>query len=107
MTTKTVYEWKVEWLDEWEDILDCDHYDKFADAYKASKENRDGVSGTLVLVRDVVCDAHGVIDRQHAYMENGKFPHTFDGGAPVPIRFIGEACEGLSLLITQQMENIG
>ena len=44
----------------------------------------------LGLVRDRGDDLEGLIDRQWAYVEDGKLPEFFDGGVLVPARFHNE-----------------
>ena len=39
------------------------------------------------LVRDLGDDLEGIVDRQWVYIEDGKLPERFEGGAKVPARF--------------------
>lgn len=78
--TSTTYEWVAEKLDEHGDIEDC--------FYVESREEAERIGGEIALCRRV----HYVIDgdekdRQYAYLEGGKLPEEFDGGARVPKRF--------------------
>jgi hypothetical protein len=41
----------------------------------------------LGLVRDRGNDLEGLLDRQWAYVEDGKLPEYFDGGILVPAKF--------------------
>jgi len=81
------YEWIVETLD------DRAHFDRLAEAkrYAVDKPCHD-----IALVRDVF-DAvdQNLNDRQWAYLEDGKMPAAFDGGAAVPKTFIDEVTRAL------------
>lgn len=73
------YEWDVETLDEFGDILDHDHRDTFKEAIAAEKTTQ-GFSETtrICLVRDVWDEDNGIQDRQWAYLEEGKLPEYFE-----------------------------
>ena len=85
MAVKTIYEWDIETIAPWGDILDHNHEDRLCDLPPLEEGQR------LVLVRDRFCDFDGLIDRQWAYVEEGKLPERFDDGqvelAKVPQRF--------------------
>ena len=76
------YEWDVETLDSYKDIVDHDH-----GTLKMLKLNYYPMmlNQALVLVRTQRGDHY---DRQWAYVsDSGVLPDTFDGGTPVPARF--------------------
>jgi len=84
------YEWAVEWLDEWGDIVDVTHFTRLAEAV----EHHDawmavrGKNMAICLVYNRVSDFdQNVEDRQWAYLENGLLPEAFDGGGKIPKRF--------------------
>ncbi len=84
-----IYEWDMEEVDEASgDILDHDHrwhlYEyEGQSGYLVPK----GLKRILVLVRDH-WDRYGdLVNRTHAYPENGKLPERFDNNAVVPKRF--------------------
>jgi hypothetical protein len=88
------YEWDVELVNkDSDDIIDHNHFDKYADAVKAAAlptEERD--FNRIVLVRD---DDDG---RSWAYVKNGKLPKEFRDAycmrlAEVPKRFHAEVAK--------------
>ena len=82
-TETIVYEWDVETIDAWGDVVDHDHYDTFREARSAARQT----PGTVIaLVRD---DRHG---RSWAYMTATGLEANFRDAyghivAPVPQRF--------------------
>ena len=86
MATQVCYEWDIESYNE--DFSDCEHEHSDNCPTDVLEENQ-----KLVLVRDVICDVRGVIDRQWAYVVDGRLPESFSysdekGNAkPVPKRF--------------------
>lgn len=88
MAIKVQYEWDYETVDENGDVIDHCHNRKLSGFYPQD------ITDTLVLVRDT-CEVEGgefwgVLDRTHAYVENGELPDYFDDGYPVPKRFHAE-----------------
>lgn len=75
------YEWDIETLDEYGDIIDHDFKEHYTDLLGVIiKSNQ-----VLVLIRDYYKE--GSIYRQWAYVENNKLPDTFTEGAKVPHKF--------------------
>ena len=70
MSRQTVYEWDLESYDENDEISDHDHSDNCPGL-------PDDSSTKLVLVRDVIDDCKGLIDRSWAYVVDGKLPESF------------------------------
>jgi hypothetical protein len=93
MTRRTVrvvdYEWDLESLDEYGDIIDHRHSDTFPGV-----PTEDNIA--LVLIRDVGVGISGeehsftLDDRAWAYVVDGKLPAQFDNGVNVPKRFFKE-----------------
>ena len=85
MANRVWYEWDIEERDEYGDVLDHDHEDKLADLLS---RHLPGELEQLVLVRNESSDPEhlGVEDRQWAYVERGKLPSRFDGGAKIPLK---------------------
>lgn len=84
------YEWKLETVDGYDDIIDIDHTDRLAEIYPP------GPSQRVCLVRDVGNEEDGLQDRGHAYIKGGTLePCTMEGGDHVPQRFHKEleACK--------------
>lgn len=87
------YEWVIEEVDADGDIINVDHTDTLADALKRMQYPVDDSNhNQLGLVRDTWSkdDPGNLEDRQWAYVEDGKLPAEFDGGAKVPKRFHAE-----------------
>ena len=85
------YEWDVEEIDEFEDIIEHHHGNRLAEVIEWLQEP----NTRLVLVRDVGNDIEGITDRTWAYVEGGKLPDHFDYGGgeigpKVPKRFHDE-----------------
>lgn len=78
-----LYEWDVETVDEYGDILDHCHADKVEDLKRLLKDP----NTRLVLVRDVVSADGDLKDRTWAYAGRGALPTKFQNGEIVPIRF--------------------
>lgn len=80
------YEWDIETIDEYGDVLDHDHSDKRPTRPLEANEK-------LCLVRDTGNDLDGLLDRQWAYVDaRGNLPSHFSmscqqQGARVPKRF--------------------
>lgn len=87
MALQVSYEWAIETVDEHDDIIDVDHADTLAEARHRLDSNQ---RQQIALVRDTGSDLEGLCDRQWAYLENGKLPEAFDGGAKIPKRFFDE-----------------
>lgn len=71
MRPKIIYEWDVEEYDEDGEILDHNFYKECPSV--PTEPNK-----SLVLIRDVVHEFDGVIQRNWAYVTNGKLPEFFD-----------------------------
>jgi len=87
MKNQLNYEYKIEFIDEYGDIVDYDHFDKLSDCMLAFYRCDKGCKVEMCLVRDEGNQYDGLQDRQHAYFfEDGKFsiPREFDGGCPIP-----------------------
>lgn len=86
------YEWAIEQVDAYGDVVDVNHYETLAQLRRdLDDEETGGAIAQVVLVRDVVDESFGVLDRQWAYPETDggeiALPNFFDGGAKVPARF--------------------
>lgn len=92
-----IYEWIVNEVDEFEDIIEVSHFDtrKDAQAFADAGPNHGGVKMEIALVRDVGNDLDGLTDRSWAYLrDDGTLPEHFDygmgeEGPRVPKRFHG------------------
>lgn len=84
------YEWVIEEVDEHGDIQSVNHADTFHKAIQvaAATQVPEGWHVDVGLVRDRWTEEDGVEDRQWAYLEDGKLPQEFDGGAMVPVKFL-------------------
>jgi hypothetical protein len=91
------YEWVIEPVDQYGDIVESDHADSFEDAMKRAAGWRQEWKRVEVgLVRELGDDVEGLQDRQWAYIEDdGTLPAKFDGGARVPKRFMSEIAAAL------------
>jgi hypothetical protein len=84
--TKLDYEWDIEILDEYDDIIDHDFQDKFPGPQTDDKH-------VVVLVKSYARGLSGmehsfsITDRTWAYMKGGELPEEFDDGSRVPKRF--------------------
>lgn len=96
------YEWVIELIDEYGDIIDVHHADAYAEAVKRKDQFLADPPNWLDhidigLVRDVGNDVDGLIDRSWAYMlPDGNLETDFsygggETGVHVPKRFIKEA----------------
>ncbi len=90
----TIYEWDYETVDENGDVEDHFH------ANKLSEYSEDAKTDTLVLVRSVGNEIDGLIEREWAYVKDGKLPEYFQDanereGAKVPVRFHDELAQYL------------
>lgn len=84
------YEWAIETFDEYGDVTEVDHHDKFPGLPPAGQD--------VVLVRDRIADDENLEERTWAYIENGKLPERFDNGrTKVPKRFHAEVAAGVKL----------
>lgn len=92
----TCYEWVIEPLDEYGDIIEVWQRDTFAEAVRDAKQythadvKRVAIALTRCWSRD--WDMHGLENRQYAYLEDGKLPEHFEAegggkGAKVPEKF--------------------
>jgi hypothetical protein len=96
MSSKVIYEWCYETIDENGDIIDNDHEDKLTDFNENRKTEQ------LCLVQNIGDDNNGLEDRNWAYVENGKLPQFFSDamgkfiGYKVPKRFHKELSNYLS-----------
>lgn len=74
------YEWDIELIDEYGDILDHNFSDKLADIWEDMLiEPKEGYSKNLVLVRNKGNDIEGLLDRHWAYYDPASktLPETF------------------------------
>ena len=85
MRNQSVYEWVIEELDEFGDIIDPEYFDSLKSHGKIE------VSETmrLALVWEYGNDVDGEQDRAYAYVdpETTKLPEEFENGRAVPQRF--------------------
>ena len=102
MTHLVRYEWIVETIDGFGDVIDIDHRDTASDALRSARTVmcEGGNHYDVGIVRDRFDhdDPNELVDRQWAYVENGKLPAVFDGGTAVPKRFhveIASTIEGV------------
>ena len=72
------WEWRVLWMDEHQDIIDASEHDTLAAALEDYRNN-DG--SDIELVRDLICEDNGLLDRQWAY-PLGAF--ELDGSGTIP-----------------------
>lgn len=88
MNNQRRYEWSYEIVDEHGDIMDSDFADRLSEFPKTS------ITNTLCLVINIGNELDGVVERDHAYVENGNLPECFPNlGIAVPKRFIKELHE--------------
>ena len=79
------YEWIVEEVDKHGDIIEITAWSAPEQMIAAIKQPiADGLHYEFGVVRDSIRDDGELIDRQWAYVENGKLPAEFDGGSKVP-----------------------
>lgn len=90
------YEWIVEEVEETGvenevDVIDVNHWDTYRQAVqRADMLRAEGKQVQIGLTRDSGDETDGLQDRQWAYLEDGRLPPQFDGGARVPQRFHAE-----------------
>jgi hypothetical protein len=87
------YEWLAEDVDEYGDVIEVHHFDTFAEAMKHVSPHP--YQTQIGVVRDRGNDVEGLIDRQWAYLDEGKLPVRFsygggEEGPLVPARFHNE-----------------
>ena len=95
----TSYEWAIEAIDGYGDILSVDHADTYAEA--AAKQRAaiaaprdEQVDVEVCLVYNLWDDYDGDLEtRQWAYVVDGVLPTLFDGGKRVPKRFIDQVAK--------------
>jgi hypothetical protein len=75
---RIIWEWRVLHMDADGDIIDASEHDTLAAALEDYRNN-DG--SDIELVRDLICEDNGLLDRQWAY-PLGAF--ELDGGATIP-----------------------
>jgi hypothetical protein len=80
---KTTYEWDIETVDKFGDILDHDHRDTLAEFAPdvlrdalLQRRQRGGNFTRLVLVRSVWTEASGLVDRTWAYVSDVGAPNA-------------------------------
>jgi len=95
MATQTIYEWKVEWLDEDGDVVDGEHFNTLVQARDAAADpdKTAEYDPEICLVRDVYRKHGELLERGHAYFGTAGLDSEFDCGAKVPARFIKEAAK--------------
>lgn len=95
------YEWVIETVDEYDDIVDLYHYTRLTDigdhemrlalSSKRFTDSRFGAVFTrLGLIRDKGNQVEGLIERRYAYVEGGALDERFEEGGAVPKRFSEE-----------------
>ncbi len=84
MKTTINYEWTIETTDENGDVVASDFSDTFDAFVHVDADQR------VALVRTAGNEEVGVTARQWAYVECGRLPAKFDGGASIPGRFQSE-----------------
>ena len=104
MKTKTMYEWGRELLENYQahetplneagqDIIETLFDDKLKDipSHDFAMDFYNCDDTALVLIRDTFnAIDEDLVDRQWAYVQDGKLPEFFDGGSRVPKRFHAE-----------------
>jgi len=86
------YEWVVEELDQYGDIVDVNHYDTLKDArwYEEYLRHR-RAKVDVGLVRFDYSNDGAHLDKGWAYFTDGKLPVEFDNGEKVPKKYIAES----------------
>ena len=90
---ETSYEWSLETLDQYADVVDLDFSESLADLMhgRALMEGQ-----RLCLLKRRGNDAKGERDRGYAYVEDGVLDGEFDNGmGKVPARFHAELAKWL------------
>ena len=99
MSTKgqiTDYEWVVEPVDKYQDVIDPHHFDKLSEALEfASAPTYDNeVRVDIALKKDVGFDSEGIVSREYNYFhlsyphEWASFNDTFEDGSQVPKKYL-------------------
>ena len=86
MRNKITYEWTLEILDDYDDIVDVHFFETLCNLL-IFKQDIDDVNCDVGIVKHLGNDADGIVDREYAYINRGKLPEKFDGGYSVPKRF--------------------
>lgn len=87
---EVAYEWVVEYVDAYGDIIDLDHGDTLEGVFASWRDFRpdaECVRVDLALQRRYGNDDDGEIDRGYAYVREGELEAEFDSGHKVPARF--------------------
>jgi len=87
MRNKITYEWTLEILDDYGDIVDVHFFETLRDLLISKQDIDDDVNCDVGIVKHLGNDADGIVDREYAYIEHGKLPEKFDGGYNMPKRF--------------------
>jgi len=84
------YEWDIETVDAYGDIVDHFHDDRLAWLLKEASDwlRVPGIALRFVLVRDTGDDREGLGDREWFYPTEGDT--EFDGGTAVPKKYLAE-----------------
>lgn len=77
MQNKVSYEWDIEEVDRYDDIVDHSFADKLDTHSPSDLAATAETTFRLVAVRDVWNERDGVVDRQWAYPEGNKLPEYF------------------------------
>ena len=86
------YEWVVEELDQYGDIVDVNYYDTLNDARRNAEYLRgDDAEVDVGLVRFDYSNDGAHLDKGWAYFVEGKLPVVFDNGSRVPKKYIAES----------------
>ena len=75
---KTVYEWRLNFVDEYGDIEHIDFFDTYAEAAKWLKHYENDGASEIELQRTVIDAAESVEDIFYATVVDGKLPEYFD-----------------------------
>lgn len=88
--TKTYYEWVLESIDQYGDIIDTQAFDTVQELWQhrnLGEPDSDHDTWDWGLRRMSGSEADGMTDDQYAYTVNGELPEYFDGGNKVPVRY--------------------
>lgn len=89
----TLHDWVVELVcEDGDDIVDVSQWTMAADALRFTAANPPppGHHYDVVLVRDRFTEDWDLIERQWAYVVDGRLPEKFDRGTKVPVRLARE-----------------
>lgn len=90
---KTTYDFVCEWIDDYDDIIDCEFSPtlKGAKDYAKNSTYKGTVKTNIALVRTTGDEIEGMQERGYAYFDSSfKLPNRFDNGYSVPVRFLNK-----------------